>query len=141
MQYSPIFNYSEDGRVTTCYIYNTKNPSLCFVGRAYCCPNDLPYKSRITGEKIAYGRAAIKSIRYILNVELKSELKVYQEIYDAYKSSKKYNLDSFEAKLIKRKIKALGKEASIIKDMIVEYETSLKDYINSKDAFHKDKKS
>jgi hypothetical protein len=96
-----IYDYNIENNVSTCII---KDKNREYVGKAYCHPEDLEFKSQITGTNIAEVRAQIKRLQSIKNNEIKPALKSLKHLLNNMKTSKHFNKNSYEAKAIWRHI-------------------------------------
>lgn len=105
-------------------------------GKAICHDDDIKWKSQVTGEYIALTRANIDILRKKRDYELKPSIMAIEHIISTMINSKKYNPDSYEAKRIKKELKNLKEDLSIINTIICDEQASLKTYLDTKEELH-----
>lgn len=108
-----------------------------FVGEATCHPDDLDFESERVGLTLAESRANIKVLRHIRDCEVKPQLKILNHLYGNMRTSKYYNPNSYEAKMLRNQIRAIEKELVIINNGIADEQKFIKDYIEGKDKLYK----
>lgn len=128
----PNYGYADGNAVFIIYYKGQK-----FVGKATCHPDDLDMESERVGLTIAETRAAIKVHRFIRDYEVKPQLKILQHLHSNMKTSKFYNPNSYEAKMLRSQIRAIEKELTTINNCIADEQKFLKDYITGKDKLYK----
>lgn len=129
----PIFHYDKETGCSTCVI-ETKYGK--FSGTACCHPDDMDMASEKVGCEIAYGRAAIDSLKYERDNVIKPSLKALKQLYYSMNRSKRFNPKSYEYKMLRRQIECWEFDLSIINDMIDTERTWIRDYINTKEALY-----
>lgn len=128
------FSYDAENGVSSCIIsYN----GMEFVGIAQCHPEDMDFESERTGCTIAEWRARIQMLRYIRDGEIKPTLTAFKHTMDCMKTSKYFNPSSYEAKMIRNKIKQYENELHDTREDIKCLSEDLKTYINGKDKIYK----
>lgn len=124
------FSYN-DG-VTECYIqYN----NYVAVGIARCHPEDSDMQNENTGCEIAMRRATIMLYKHHRDM-LKSQLQALNQLYYSMNKSKRFNPNSYENIMLQRQINLIKTDLDTIKEMIIETQNSLKEYIKLKDDFY-----
>ena len=108
-----------------------------FVGRARCHPDDQEFESEKIGYTIASRRALIRAIKHHIKNELGPKFKAFKNLYTSMQTSSHFNYKSYEAKRIYKEMMNIEMEIKVFQEMILAIETELKDYISSKDIFHK----
>lgn len=128
-----LYNWDAENGVATCdIIVNNQN----FHGEAHCHTEDRDYGNERTGYMIAETRAAINYLYHLRN-ERRIILKAFKHLYKCLSTSKHFNRDSYEAKMIYRQIKIHQAEMQGLKLQINNLKDDLRTYINLKDAFYK----
>lgn len=128
----PMFAWDAETGTASCILSDGQKT---YCGLAQCHPNDSDMMSEKTGCEIAFRRAKIEVFR-ALRDDYKTRLKALNELYYSMKHSKKFNSKSYESKMLYRQIKRLEFNLSTVKEMIVDEQQNLKQYINSKDKFY-----
>ena len=124
------FEY-ENG-VTKCSIqYDTYTA----IGIAKCHPDDKDMQNEKTGCEIAFRRATISLYRYHRDI-LKAQLKSLNQLYYSMKQSSRFNPNSFENRMLQKQINMIKIDLDTIKEMIVDTQNSIREYINLKDEFY-----
>lgn len=126
------FGYATGGHA--CCIIRYKG--LEFVGEATCHPDDMDMESERVGMSIAETRAIIKTMCFIRDFEIKPQLKVLNHLYGNMKTSKNYNANSYEAKMLRSQIRAIEKELAVANNEIADERKFLKDYIDGKEKLY-----
>lgn len=128
----PIYSWDEVSGTASCILtYDQKQ----FVGTAKCHPDDKDMMNANTGYEIATRRASIQVYRYHRDT-LKSQLQVLNQLYYAMSTSKHFNPKSYENRMLQKQINLIKTDLNTIKEMIVETQNSLKEYIKLKDDFY-----
>lgn len=133
MEYS--VEWDEQLGLATCIIFDHND---AYYGLATCHENDKDFKSKLTGQHIAYLRARKQYLQAQKKEVIKPKLAVVKEMYVNMTTSKFFNEKSYEAKMLRRKISQLEKELATTNCEIDRLQTELMDYINEKDAMYKD---
>ena len=118
-------------------IYIIEYNGYRFVGEAICHPDDLDFESERVGLTLAESRANIKVLRHMRDCEVKPQLKILNHLYSNMKTSKYYNPNSYEAKMLRSQIRAIENELTTIKNGIADEQKFIKDYIEGKDKLYK----
>ena len=118
-------------------IYIIEYNGYRFVGEATCHPDDLDFESERVGLTLAESRANIKVLRHMRDCEVKPQLKILNHLYSNMKTSKYYNPNSYEAKMLRSQIRAIENELTTIKNGIADEQKFIKDYIEGKDKLYK----
>ena len=126
-------DYNKDTHTATCEI---KHGSALYIGKAYCHSDDTDMENEKTGIEIAYRRALIKSMRASKSEE-KAIIAALKQTYYSMKHSKKFNERSYENITLQRQIKLHEETLNELNELIEEYTTHLKSYIDDKDKFYK----
>ena len=108
-----------------------------FMGIANCHPDDMDFESERVGMTIAETRANIKVLCFMRDCEIKPQLKSLNHLYSNIKTSKYFNPNSYESKMLLKQIKSIKKELDIINNALVDERRFIKDYINGKDKLYK----
>ena len=132
MKNEPIFTWDEDKLMASC-ILTDRNQT--FIGIAQCHPDDEDMSSEKTGCEIAFRRAKINALRSFRD-ELVTTLKAYNQLYYSINQSKEFNPNSYENKMLQRKIRMTNFDLDTTKEILVSEEQSLRAYIKSKDVFY-----
>ena len=130
----PYFEYNPETHMTFCSI---ERNGKVFIGEAFCHKDDWDMESEKTGCQIAECRANIKMLIHIRDNEIKSALRALYQYYYTINKSKKFNEKSYEFKMLKRQIKRLENDLSIIRKELAEEKEFLKTYITGKNKFYK----
>lgn len=129
---NPTYGYTDGNAV---FIIEYKGQK--FVGEATCHPDDRDMESERVGLTIAEARAAIKANCFVRDFEIKPQLKVLQHLYSNMRTSKYYNPNSYEAKMLRSQIRAIERELTTINNTIADERKFVKDYVNGKDKLYK----
>jgi len=124
------------GYVNGSAVYIIEYNGYRFIGEATCHPDDLDFESERVGLTIAEARANIKVLRHMRDCEVKPQLKILNHLHNNMKTSKSYNPNSYEAKMLRSQIHAVENELATISNGIADEQKFLKDYINGKDKFY-----
>lgn len=124
------FEWEEKLGVTTCTIDDK------FTGTAVCNFIDYDMKSRRVGEEIAYHRALIKYLKFDKNNRIIPSLKAVRQVYYSMNQSKKFNPDSYEAKMLRRQIENWEYELFLTNNAIASTEQYIRFYIKWKDEYY-----
>ena len=127
----PTYQHHNNG--TTVCVLRDKSNNVVY-GYAYLHPEEH-IESRRIGEYIATIRAEIKYYKLILRNELEPKRKALLHLKTCItdNNNKKYNLESAEAKLIKRQYCIAESDCSAVKDIIAELQASLSNYLTMRD--------
>lgn len=129
----PQFVWNEEDGSSLCVIQDKNN---FYYGTAQCSYEDQDMKSEKTGCEIAYRRASIKALKG-KKQELMLELKGLKKYYYSINQNKSFNADSFESKRLIHHIKTLTNDIENLKQLIIEHQKELKDYLDKKAVFYK----
>lgn len=131
-------NYTVDYEYTEGYAsYTIVYGDYRFIGEATCHLEDMDFVSERVGLTIAETRANIKFLRHIRNCEFLPQFKILKHLYSNIQTSKSYNPNSYEAKMLRSQIHAIEKDLAAINKEIDYEKKFLKDYINGKDKMFK----
>lgn len=133
MKNQPIFEWDAELGLATCILTDGEN---VFYGTAQCHEDDSDMKNEKTGCEIAFRRARIDSIKYYRD-ERKTKLAAVNQLYYSINKSKKFNPNSYEAKMLRRQIRMYESDLAVAKEMLVHQQESLIQYIKEKDEFYK----
>lgn len=127
-----IYTWDEGAGVATCRIpYNHSE----YVGIAVCHPDDEDFKSELIGSELAYSRACIKVLQAIKN-EKRAQLHVLNELYNSLNPSPKFNPDSFEAKMMRKKMDEVHLDMDVAKECIETIRKDIHESIGSAEEFY-----
>lgn len=129
----PKFTYKDN--YTKCEVIDNKYGRK-YIGEAYCHPDDEDFQSLITGSTIAEMRAIINTMVAYKN-DLRIKLEALSQLYYSMNQSKKFNKESYEAKMLFRQIKLLKQDLSAAKEQLELYKQDLNTYIRDKDNVYK----
>ena len=132
MKNEPIFTWDEDKLMASCIITDRNQT---FIGIAQCHPDDEDMSSEKTGCEIAFRRAKINALRSFRD-ELVTTLKAYNQLYYSMNQSKQFNSNSYENRMLQRKIRMTNFDLTTTKEILASEEQSLRAYIKSKDVFY-----
>lgn len=108
------YKWDETTGTATCRIpYN----HMEFIGTAQCHPEDEDFKSELIGSEIAYSRACIKVLQ-AMKTERRAQLHAFKELYGSIQPSPKFNPDSFEAKMMRKKMDEISIDIDALKECI-----------------------
>lgn len=98
-----------------------------------------------TGLALAEMRAEVKILAHIRDNELKPQLKVLKQLYSNIEISQKFNENSYETMMLRRRIRQIEFDLTTTKTNLVELKKNIMEYIHKKDEIHemikaKDKK-
>lgn len=117
--------------------YIIKDNNKTYVGCAQCHDEDKDMQSEKIGLTIAMYRAAIDCVKG-RKAEAKLVLKAYNHLWSCMEqSTTQFNPKSYEATMIKRKIKQLETEIQNYDYTIAALKITIQGYITAKDALHK----
>ena len=88
-----------------------------------------------TGCEIALRRATIMLYRHHRDL-LKAQLQALNQLYYSMNKSKRFNPDSYENIMLQRQINIIKTDLDTIKEMIIETQKSLQEYIRLKNDFY-----
>lgn len=125
------------GYVNGSAVYIIEYNGYRFVGEATCHPDDFDFESERVGLTIAEARANIKVLRHMRDCEAKPQLKVLNHLYSNMRTSKHYNPNSYEAKMLRSQIRAIENELATINNGIADEQKFIKDYIDGKDKMYR----
>lgn len=106
------------------------------IGSAQCHEDDEDFISERTGLFIAESRANIALWQHIKNNELKPQIQALEHVLASWRHNQNYNPTSFEAKSLRRQIKAKTRDYIELKNRIAMEKEYLHDYIKNKDIVH-----
>ena len=130
----PKYNWkAETGEATCILTYR----GMEFEGKAFCHPDDMDMASKLTGWNIAEARAIIKHLKYVRDFELKAQLKVLHQFYNTINTSKRFNEQSYESYMLRKRIKNLQLDLDAVKEEIAITKKFLNEYIEMKLRDHK----
>lgn len=129
------FDYDKDEGLTVCTI-NMGNDGR-FYGAATCHPDDKDMCSELTGQTIAHMRANISYLEFLRDMRIKPGLKALKQLYASTNRSKKFQADSYEAKMMRSQIGVYERDLADVKEALKFLRQDLKDYINIKDEKYK----
>lgn len=109
---------------------------MTFTGIAHCHPDDLDFASERTGLYIAETRAIIKVLAFQRDHEIKPALAALTHLNSNMKTSKYYNPNSYEAKMLRNQIRFWEKELAAINEEIAIERKNLNIYITEKDKIY-----
>ena len=125
----PMFSWDEAEGLATCILTDGQN---MYIGTAKCSEEDQDMKSEKTGCFIAECRAQINYLTHIRDNELKPALRAYNALYYSMNQSKRFNSESYENKMLQRKIHTLEFDLAVVKDMLAQEKQNLKEYLAQK---------
>lgn len=128
----PVYSYS-DGTASCIMYYDNKE----FIGTTSCYPEDEDMESSLTGYYIAEMRALLKVLKYKKNYEMRPQLSSLNQLWYTMNSSKQFNRQGYEAKMLRRQIKMYEEDIKAIKEEIAFIEKSIKTFIDEKDILYK----
>ena len=129
----PKFTYKDN--YTKCEVIDYKYGRK-YVGEAYCHPDDSDFQSLITGSTIAEMRAIINTMITYKN-DLRIKLEALSQLYYSMNQSKKFNKESYEAKMLFRQMNLLKQDLAVAKEQIEAYKKDLNMYMKDKDNVYK----
>lgn len=106
------------------------------VGIAECHPEDMPFKSPLTGGTIAQYRAEIDLISCINRYEIKPGIAALKHLYCTMRHSKHFNEKSYEAIRLKKELAHLMDELEENKLFIKQLRKELNNYIDNKNQLY-----
>lgn len=127
------FIWNEELGYAECRIYYK---DTVIYGFATCHDSDEDFKSERTGSFIAESRANIRLWQFQKNNEIKPALVALKHTLSSWESSKNYNPKSFEAKSLRRQIRAKENDLAITNNNIAMEKQYLRDYLKNKDIVH-----
>lgn len=133
MPKEPKYTWNEETGVATCTIYY-KN--LEFTGVANCHADDEDMKNKLTGQTIAEARATICYLRHIRDNELIPQLNILNQYYYGMNRSKQFNPESYEVKMLYKKISSIKLDLQETKEEIKNIYEGIGQYIKDKDKVY-----
>ena len=127
------YTWNEEAGIAICEI--TVGDKI-FVGDAFCAEEDEDMKSEKVGLEIAEKRAFLDFFKHCRDNEIKPKLAVLNQLYYSMKDSKKFNPQSYEAKMLKRQIHIQEDSLRGIKELIRTYRYDIKRLIDSKEELY-----
>lgn len=127
------FHYDKETSCSTCIIETEYGK---FTGTAHCHPDDMDMASEKVGCEIAYGRAAIESLKFKRDNIIKPSLAALKQLYYTVKHSNKFNPKSYEAKKLWRHIQIWQDDLNTINDIITRERKNLRNYIQIKEDLY-----
>jgi hypothetical protein len=106
-------------------------------GSAYCAKEDREFMSEKVGMELAEKRAIINGMKYTVKYNLLPQIKVLKQVLQQIESSKKFNPQNYEYKMIRRQLKIKEADMAEFKRQIADLEAYIKSYIRIKDDVHK----
>ena len=125
-----IYNYDKGSKQSNCII---EDKNIIGIGNASCHPDDNDVASEKTGMYIAEQRATIHFLQNKKEAKLKPALSALNHLYSTMNHSSNFNVNSYEAKRIRKEIKNLEKEIAQTNCSIGLIRQRLKEYIDNKD--------
>ena len=92
--------------------------------------------SRRTGEEIAFRRARMESLKAMRDA-IKTEIGTLKQLYYSMNQSSHFNENSYENKMLQRRIRMKTFDLDTIKEMLTTEYESLTELIKEKDKFYK----
>lgn len=129
----PIYSWNEESGEAVCILTDGINP---FIGIARCHPDDKDMMSEKAGLEIAEMRAQINFWRHIRDNELKPQLKILTDFYKSICQSKHFNENSYETKMLRRKIHEISLDLTAVKNELALLQEDLISYLKQKDIFY-----
>jgi hypothetical protein len=105
-------------------------------GFASCHDEDKDFKSERIGMTIAEARAEINFLQYIRDNEIMPALKALKHLYSNMKTSKYFNLYSYETRMLRRQICIKENDLIAVKQEINSRKQFITEYIKQKDELH-----
>ena len=109
---------------------------MTFVGTAKCHEQDQDMKSEKVGTFIALNRAQIKHLTYIINKELKPQLKAIETMYNEMTQCKNFNPKSFEARRMRKKMYEIKDDIAELNEFKQFKINETAEYIKVKEDFY-----
>lgn len=134
MYKEPYFEWVEELGQATCIITDTYGH--IYIGVATCHPDDKDMMSRRTGEEIAFRRARMESLKAMRDA-IKTEIGTLKQLYYSMNQSSHFNENSYENKMLQRRIHMKTFDLDTIKEMLTTEYESLTELIKEKDKFYK----
>lgn len=127
----PRFYWDEETYEAICVL--TDDNGNTYTGVANCHPDDLPFATQKDGCTIALYRATIQYFQSVRDNEIKPALRTLKELYHSMDRSYRFNPDSYENKMLQRKIQSYQNDLTTIKEMLVDERKKLKDFVDKKE--------
>lgn len=127
--------FAQENHTYYCCIQDNKGNM--FVGKARCHPDDQEFESEKIGYTIAMRRSIVKVLKHYIKNEIKPKLKAFQDLYKSMQTSSHFNYKSYEARRIYKEMKNIEADLETFQEMILTVEEDLKQYLESKELFHK----
>lgn len=127
----PRFYWDSETFEAMCVI--TDDNGKIYTGTAKCHEDDLDFGTQKDGCIIAMYRANIKYFQSVRDNEIKPALKALKELYHSIDRSHRFNPNSYENKMLQRKIQSYQFELDTIKQMLVDERKKLKTFIDEKE--------
>jgi hypothetical protein len=127
------YNYNSETGVAHIILIEGDNE---FHGFASCHEDDEDFQSERIGMTIAEARAEINFLQHIRDNELMPAIKALRHVYGNMKTSKYFNLHSYEARMIRRQIRIKENDLIVVKQEINSRKQFITDYIKQKDELH-----
>lgn len=125
--------WNEETGLAICNIYYK---DLIFSGEAMCHPDDREFMSRISGCEIAEMRATIKYLQHIKNNELRPSIQALTDYYYTIVQSSQFNQNSYENKMLRRRIQLLKDDLVATQENIVLLKKNLREYLAKKEKMY-----
>ena len=130
----PRFYWDEETMEAMCVLTDDNNNT--YMGVAKCHEDDMAFGTQKDGCKIALHRATIKYFQAVRDNEIKPALRGLKELYHSMDRSYRFNPNSYENKMLQRKIQAYENDLSTIKQMLVNERKKLKNFIDEKEKMY-----
>lgn len=124
--------FSYNNGITECYI---QYDNYVAYGTAKCHPEDSDMQNENTGCEIAMRRATIMLYKHHRDI-LKSQLQALNQLYYSMNQSKHFNAKSYENVMLQRQINMIKTDLDTIKEMIVDEQQKLNEYLTEKEKFY-----
>ena len=128
-----VYSWDEELGLAIVTIYEN---GMTFVGTAKCHEQDEDMKSQKVGTFIALNRAQVKHLTYIINKELKPQLKAIESMYNEMAQCKKFNPSSFEARRIRKKMHEIRADITELDEFKKFKLQETAEYIKLKEEFY-----
>ncbi len=130
----PDFSWDEENKIAVCIITDEKG--RVFVGESTCHPEDYDMASERTGCELAYRRAKLEYLRTVRDADIKPALAALQHLYACMVHSTHFEVNSYEARTIRKHIRQTEFDLTTIKEMIAYEYQGITAYIKGKDKLY-----
>lgn len=127
------YEWDEQKGIASCTL---KYKNMEFKGIAQCHPEDIDFKSEITGLLIAEIRASIMVLQFYKNNELQTALNALNQLYYSMNRSKHFNKKDYAVRMLIRQIKQKEADIKTIKTLIEKRKTDMYQFINDKEELY-----